>query len=116
LRPEARFALGALATWRVTHLVACEDGPGDVIVQLRARLGDSQLGRLMDCFACTSVWVAAGFARMVARDPRDVALVWPALSGAACLLERITPAPAAEGLQGGDDVLWEQARGVQAVS
>jgi Protein of unknown function (DUF1360) len=87
--PGTRFALGALATWRLTHLIAEEDGPADVVVRLRARLGDGLPGQLMDCFACTSVWVAAPVAVAVARRPRDRPLTWLALSGAACLLERI---------------------------
>ena len=94
-----RFALGALATWRVTHLIAEEDGPADAVVRLRVRLGTSQLGRLMDCFACTSVWVAAPVALAVARRPREGPLTWLALSGAACLLERIAEAPLQAGLQ-----------------
>lgn len=84
-----RFALGALATWRVTHLIAEEDGPADAVVRLRVRLGNGQLGRLMDCFACTSVWVAAPISLAVTRRPREGPLTWLALSGAACLLERI---------------------------
>lgn len=92
-----RFALGALATWRLTHLIAEEDGPADAVVRLRVRLGSSELGRLMDCFACTSVWVAAPVTLAVARRPREGPLTWLALSGAACLLERMTePRVAAE--------------------
>jgi Protein of unknown function (DUF1360) len=83
-----RFALAALATWRVTHLLAEEDGPADAVVRLRARLGASPLGELMDCFACLSVWVAAPASRYVARSRRDAVPVALALSGAACLLER----------------------------
>lgn len=86
-----RFALAALATWRVTHLVAREDGPGGAIVALRARAGSGPLGELMDCFYCTSVWVAAPFGLTVARRPRELPLAWLALSGAACLLERLAP-------------------------
>jgi len=89
--PATRFAIGVLATWRLTHLLAEEDGPADVVVRLRACLGTSQLGRLMDCFACTSVWVAAPVSLAVARRPRDRAVTWLALSGAACLLERAVP-------------------------
>jgi hypothetical protein len=85
-----RFALASLATWRVTHLLAEEDGPGDAVVRLRARLGAGQLGQLMDCFYCLSVWVAAPFSLTVARRRRDAPLIWLALSGAACLLERAT--------------------------
>jgi hypothetical protein len=101
-----RFALGALATWRVTHLIAEEDGPADAVVRLRARLGSSQLGRLMDCFACTSIWVAAPVTLAVARRPREGPLTWLALSGAACLLERIAQSPVqAELLAEPDDVV-----------
>ncbi len=86
-----RYGLAALAVWRVAHLVVDEDGPWAVIARLRARLGDGVLGQLVDCFACTSIWVAAPAAAVVgARRRRDLPLVWLALSGAACLLEHVT--------------------------
>jgi hypothetical protein len=84
-----RFALASLATWRVAHLLVEEDGPGDVVVRVRAKLGASFAGELMDCFACTSVWVAAQLSLTVVRRRRDAPVAWLALSGAACLLERI---------------------------
>ena len=85
-----RFALGALATWRVAHLVAEEDGPADVVVRLRSRAGDGQVGAAMDCLYCLSVWVAGPVAVAIAPRPRDRVLTWLALSGAACLLEQAT--------------------------
>lgn len=88
-----RFVLAALATWRVTHLLAREDGPGDAVLRMRQRAGDGVLGRLMDCFYCLSLWVAAPFALLVTRAPIDLVLCWLALSGAACLLERISTEP-----------------------
>jgi hypothetical protein len=88
-----RFALAVLAVWRVTHLLAAEDGPWNAVARLRARLGAGPLGRLMDCFYCLSVWVAAPFALFVAWRPPDLVVAWLALSGGACLLERAT-APA----------------------
>jgi len=97
--PGVRFAVGALATWRVTHLLAEEDGPADAVVRLRARLGNGGIGRLMDCFACTSVWVAAPVSLAVARRPRDLPVTWLALSGAACLLERAAQAGEARELE-----------------
>ena len=87
----SRFVMAALAVWRVTHLVVAEDGPADVIVHVRARLGDGVLGRLVDCFYCLSLWVAAPMAFMVCRDPLERLITWIALSGAACLFERLTP-------------------------
>ena len=89
----ARFVVAALATWRIAHLLACEDGPGDLVVRLRARLGQSFWGNLMDCFNCLSIWVALLFAPVVTFRFPEAALIWVALSGAACLLERGT-APA----------------------
>jgi len=83
-----RFVLAALATWRITHLLAREDGPADLLARLRGRLGNSFLGKLMDCFYCLSLWVAAPFAFAVGRQPMDLLLGWLALSGAASLLER----------------------------
>ena len=63
-----RFVLAALATWRVTHLLASEDGPADVVARVRARLGENFWGRLMDCFYCLSLWVAAPAALLLTRN------------------------------------------------
>jgi len=89
----ARFVLSVLATWRVSHLLASEDGPWDAIARLRGRLGASVLGRMMDCFGCTSLWVALPLSLFVVRDPLAVFVCWLALSGFAMLLERTNPPP-----------------------
>lgn len=89
----ARFVIVSLAVWRVTHLLVAEDGPWDLIVKVRLRLRDGFWGRLMDCFYCVSVWIAAPFAFAVVSRFEEAWLVWLALSGAACLLERATAAP-----------------------
>jgi hypothetical protein len=88
-----RFVLAVLATWRITHLLAREDGPADLIVRFRHRLGSGFAGRLLDCFYCLSLWVAAPLSALVARNPAEAAVTWVALSGAACLLERIGEPP-----------------------
>lgn len=82
-----RFVLAVLATWRVTHLLASEDGPADLIVRLRALLGSGFIGQLMDCFYCLSLWIAAPAALFISREPLGWLFSWLALSGAACLLE-----------------------------
>ncbi len=84
-----RLLLVVLATWRLTHLLASEDGPGDLIANLRLWLGDSFFGKLMDCFYCLGLWIAAPLALLITRKWSEWPLVWLALSGAACLLERI---------------------------
>lgn len=106
-----RLILAVLATWRVTHLLANEDGPGNVVFRARRWLGDGFVGGLMDCFNCMSVWVAAPLALFVSTNPLTWAVSWLALSGAACLLERlggasVDPAPPNfQPTKGGDDVL-----------
>ena len=86
--------VAVLATWRISHLVAKEDGPFDLVLRARARAGTSVLGRLMDCPYCVSVWVAVPFAGWLARRGRlrgtDVVPFWLAISGGACLLEQAT--------------------------
>jgi Protein of unknown function (DUF1360) len=88
-----RFALAVLAGWRVAHLLSREDGPGQVLANLRARLGSSPAGDLMDCFQCLSVWVAAPLTLFVTRRPGEFVPTWLALSGAACWIERLGQEP-----------------------
>jgi len=85
-----RFLIAALFTWRVTHFLASEDGPWDVGLRLRRAAGASSIGHLLDCFYCLSIWIGLPAALLVSGDVINFALVWPALSGAAILLERST--------------------------
>ncbi len=89
----ARLVLTVLATWRITHLLANEDGPADLVLRMRKWLGHRPAGRLMDCFNCLSFWIAAPAAFMVASSLTTWILSWLALSGAACLLERLGEKP-----------------------
>jgi len=88
-----RFILAALATWRVSHLLVSEDGPWNLIARLRRWLGNGVAGQLMDCFGCTSMWVAAPLSFFVFRRLPENLICWLALSGAAYLLERMHPEP-----------------------
>jgi hypothetical protein len=115
-----RFVLAFLATWRVTHLLASEDGPANLIVGFRTLLGQSIAGKLMDCFNCLSIWVAAPIALLTCRKTSDRLLAWLALSGAACLLERAMQVPVVfqpnpETTHGDTDygMLWSETSGAQ---
>ena len=117
-----RLVLAVLATWRLAHLLAREDGPADLLVRLRARLGAGSLGHLMDCFNCVSLWVAAPLAWWLASTPGDGIVIWLALSGAVCLLERASAEklviqPLNPGAQGeADGMLRTESGGVRAVA
>jgi len=101
------FAMGALATWRLAHLLAYEDGPADLVLKLRAAAGATFLGRLMDCVHCTALWVAMPFAALVGHDLATWTLAWLALAGAASAAERALP-PFPTG--GPDELLWTAPR------
>ena len=52
-----------LAIWRLTNLITQELGPYDLFLRLRLKLQYSNSKLLdLDCFYCTSIWVAAPFA------------------------------------------------------
>lgn len=101
------FILSVLSVWRITHLLSAEDGPFKCISRLRQFVGSplwqspgpqvglgarvrAVLGELMDCFNCLSLWIAAPFALLLGSGWKETLLLWPALSGAAILLERAT--------------------------
>ncbi len=85
--------LAVLCVWRITHLLTEEDGPWDLVVRLRRRLGDGSWGRLMDCFYCLSVWIAIPFAYLLGATWGERLFHWPAISAGAILLERATFRP-----------------------
>ena len=60
--PWFDLAVAMLATWRLCHLVAREDGPFDLILRLRLRAGCGMVARLLDCPYCHRLWVAAPIA------------------------------------------------------
>lgn len=96
--PWFRLTLAILATWRVSHLIASEDGPFDVIVRLRLRAGNGVLGKLMDCPYCLSLWIAAPLALLLADGAGAWCVAWLAISGGSSLLEKLSRAPAPRSL------------------
>jgi hypothetical protein len=84
------LTLGVLVVWRITHFLYAEDGPLDVGVHLRRLAGSGIWGRLLDCFYCLSVWIAAPVALWIGEGTKHRVLLWPALSAGAILLERLT--------------------------
>lgn len=119
--PWFRLTLCVLAVWRVSHLVAHEDGPFDVVVRLRALAGNGMLGRLMDCPYCLSLWLAAPAALLLANRLPDWSMAWLAISGGASLVEKLwrsayerrkTTNPTTLSLDGADEnaMLWTETR------
>ena len=88
--------LGILCVWRITHLFNAEDGPGGWLIKWRQAMGNGWWGDLLDCFYCLSLLIALPFAVWLGETLKEQVLLWPALSGGAILIERLTsgsPAP-----------------------
>ena len=83
------LALGILCVWRITHLFQAEDGPWDLVVRLRRKVGEGFWGQLLDCFYCLSLWIAVPFAFLLGETLIEQLLLWPALSAGAIFLERV---------------------------
>jgi hypothetical protein len=108
--------LGTLAVWRVTHLLYAEDGPRDIFVKFRRYVGEGFWGGLFDCFYCLSLLISLPLGVWIGESGMERALLWPALSAGAILLERMTAhdpvlTPAAPYLEGEEekDVLFRKA-------
>jgi len=86
------FMVATLATWRLCHLVAHEDGPFALIAALRIRAGQGQWGRWMDCPYCLSLWFALPFAFWLGKGAAQIIVLWLGLSGAACAIELVAAA------------------------
>lgn len=80
--------LGALASWRISHLLSSESGPWQVLDRLRGSM-HGFLKELFHCIYCISVWVAAPLAYWIGVSWKERLLLWPALSACAIVLERI---------------------------
>jgi hypothetical protein len=82
--------LGVLSTWRITHFVQAEDGPRQIMVRFRGAMGNGFFGKLLDCFLCTSLWIAIPFACLLGTGILHGVLLWLSFSAGAILLQRLT--------------------------
>lgn len=58
--------LAMLATYRLSRMIAMEDGPADVFSTLRERIGQrTWIGRGMHCTLCVSAWLCWPIALLV---------------------------------------------------
>jgi len=84
------FIICTLAIWRISHLFSQEDGPFDIVIKFRKLFGQGFFGDLLDCFYCLSMWVAIPFTVLLCSQWLQGIITWLALSGAACLLFKLT--------------------------
>lgn len=85
-----KYLVVTIAVWRVTHLFSSEDGPFDMIFKFRRMLGESFLGKLMDCFYCLSIWTGLAASILTGRNLMEILLLCLYYSGISIILERLT--------------------------
>jgi hypothetical protein len=93
------FLLLTLAVWRITSLLHREDGPWEMFAKFRSFMGvyydelsvlrgRNVLAEALNCFWCTSIYVA--FPAAFLMTGYNVFIVWVALSAAAILLDEFS--------------------------
>ncbi len=85
--PWYGFVLGALAVWRITHLLHVEHGPWGVIAWCRNAADRFGVGEVFRCFYCLSLWTAVPAAWCLAPTWASRVFAWLGLSAAAILIE-----------------------------
>ena len=93
------FILACFAVFRLAELIAVDDGPGDVLLTMRAKLGAydldddgrpaTSIGRGIICPWCIGIWLSALAAMAIAPRDWQMGLWWLAIAGGAAFLQRI---------------------------
>ena len=83
--------LSVLTVWRLTTLVCYESGPFHLMVRLRRWLYQLRLGSLLECFHCTSLWIAAGITVCIYKPGVALLFLVFAIAGGASLIEKCIP-------------------------
>lgn len=96
-----RLLIACLACYRLSELIAVDDGPGDILSTMRAKLGaydlgedgrpQTSLGRGIICPYCIGIWLAFFFAFAIMPNPVDWQLIlyWLAIAGGQAFLQSV---------------------------
>lgn len=84
------FVIVVLAVYRVSVLIAQDEGPFSLLERARGRIDPHQaswMGRGLRCVGCVSFWVALAAALLI--GAADWVWVWLAVAGGAMLIHRL---------------------------
>lgn len=84
------FVVAILAVYRLSFLIAREDGPFDLFARLRARVGQGTwVGRGLHCVLCVSFWLAlaAALALRLATYTETL-LAWQGIAGGVLFIHK----------------------------
>ena len=93
------FVLSSFACFRLAELIAVDDGPGDIMIKVRAWFGaydldddgepKTSIGRGIICPYCIGIWLAFFLAFAVAPLDWRMLLWWFAIAGGQAFLQGI---------------------------
>lgn len=82
------FVLASLAVYRLSRMIADEEGPFAVFTKLRGAFPPTHwVGRGLECIMCVSFWVSLPFALWI-DSAGDWVLTWLALSSVTVLIRK----------------------------
>ena len=87
--------IAMLAVYRLSHMIAMEEGPGAVFHLLREKFGQGNwFGRGLNCVLCISFWLSLSVPSFIMAsnpvNPREFVILWVGTSGAVLTLHRLT--------------------------
>ena len=87
--------VAVLASYRVAHAIAREEGPFSVFAVIRGRLDPNQetwVGRGISCAACVSVWTSLVMVLAILYLPEVIMIplvFWLAVAGGGLILNKV---------------------------
>lgn len=87
--------IAVLASYRVAHAIAREEGPWSVFANIRGRFDPNQetwVGRGLTCAACVSVWTSLIVVLMILYLPEALMIplmFWLAVAGGCLILNKV---------------------------
>lgn len=86
-----RLIVLILAVYRLSRMIAIEDGPADIFTKFRSTLSqESWVGRGFYCVLCLSFWLSLLAAILAYRKPRCILVHWLAIAGGVTLINEVT--------------------------
>lgn len=82
------LVISVLAVWRLTSLICFDSGPFDLMSKVRLVLYRLKLGKLIECFHCTALWISALVTVVVYEVSIATVFLAIAAAGGASIIER----------------------------
>lgn len=80
--------ISILTVWRLTSMLCYEAGPFNLLSKIRKIFYKVGLGKLIDCFHCTSVWTSLFCTFLVYKISAESLFLFLAIAAGASIIEK----------------------------